>query len=264
MTTVTLGASPAVSPRRESFRAADPAWKRVYQLGGVAALIAVVFFFADIIIFVGGGAQPASAGEWFSLLQRDRVGGLLHLLFPDLLGLILLAPLVLSLYAVLRHTHAAYAALSAMLAFLGVALVLAANSNYALLYLGERYAAASSEAQRALFLAAAESALAQSTWGTGPLVAGALLEGALTLFSCLMLCDTVFGKRIGWLGIVAHGLDLAHAVAFLLLVPLVNTGTAVAVGTPLLAIGGTFQFFWYTLVGVRLLQLARQTSNANT
>jgi hypothetical protein len=173
----------------------------------------------------------------------------------------LVAPIMLALYAALRRANAAYSALAAALAFIGIALVFATNTNYSLINLSNQYAAATTEVYRSQLLAAAESALATGTWGTGPLMAGFLLEGALVIISIIMLPGDIFGKGIAYLGILAHGLDLAHAVVFLIFIPVFNTDVALAIGTPLLAIGGTLQLIWYPLVGRRLFQLA-QASNA--
>ncbi len=136
---------------------------------------------------------------------------------------------------------------------------LAANSNYCLVYLSDQYAAATTELQRSQLLAAAESALATGTWGTGPLIGGLLAEAALLTMSALMLQGGVFGRGVAYLGILAHGLDLAHAVVYLIVVPVAGATAAEAIGMPLLAIGGTLQLVWYPLVGRRLLQLGRQS-----
>ncbi|MDI7277735.1 MAG: hypothetical protein QME94_17285, partial [Anaerolineae bacterium] len=135
----------------------------------------------------------------------------------------------------------------------------AANANYSLIHLSNQYAAARTEAERSLLLAAGESTLATGMWGTGPLMAGLLLEGALLVISALMWPGRAFSRGIACLGIVAHGLDLAHAIVFLVAIPLLSTEVALAIGTPLLAVGGTLQLVWYPLVGRRLLQLGQQS-----
>jgi hypothetical protein len=239
----------------------DSTWKSLYRVGGAAALIATVLFLSDVIVLTTGGSMLSSAQSWFTLFQNNKVAGLLQLFFTDLIGVALVAPIILALYAALRRSNAAYSALAAALAFIGIALVFATNTNYSLLYLSHQYATATTEVERSQLLAAAESALAAGTWGTGPLMAGFLLEGALVIISIIMLPGDIFGKGIAYLGILAHGLDLAHAVVFLIFIPIFNTDVALAIGTPLLAIGGTLQLIWYPLVGRRLFQLAH-ASNA--
>ncbi|HEY6074835.1 MAG TPA: hypothetical protein VIV15_16000, partial [Anaerolineales bacterium] len=96
------------------------------------------------------------------------------------------------------------------------------------------------------------------TLGTGALLASLLLEGALLPFCVLMLPGRTFGKGIGYLGIVAHGLDVARSIVFLSLIPIFDADVASRIGVPLLAVGGTLQLVWYPWVGLRLWRLGRQ------
>lgn len=236
----------------------DPTWRSLCRVGGVAAFIATALFLSDIILLVAGGTPPSSAQDWFALLQDNRLAGLLQLFFTDLIGVALIGPIVLALYTNLRKANAAYSVLATTLAFVGIALVFATNSNYSLIALSDQYASATTEAQRALLLRTAESVIATGTSGTGILMAGLFLEGAFLIISIIMLQGTAFGKGIAYLGIVAHGLDLAHSIVFLIFIPVFNADLALAIGTPLLAAGGTFQLIWYPLVGWKLLQLGRK------
>jgi hypothetical protein len=202
---------------------ADPAWKSLYKVGGVAPLIATALFVVDIILLVAGGVAPDSAQAWFTVLQNDRGAGLLQLFFTDIVGVVLVIPVVLALYVVLRRSSPAWPALAIAFALVGIPLVFATNANYSLITLSDQYAAATAEAERAALLAAGESVITAGA-GTGPLMATFL-----------------------------------HAVAFLVLTPVTNPQTAYAIGVPLLAIGGTLQLVWYPFVGLKLLQLGRRT-----
>ena len=146
------------------------------------------------------------------------------------------------------------------LAFIGIAVIFATNTNYSMIYLTDQYAAAATDIQRAQLLTAGESTLATGVWGTGPLVAGLLVESALVILSVVMLQDRahVFGKGTAYVGILAHGLDVAHSIVFLIFIPIFNSDLALTIGTSLLAIGGTLQLIWYPLVGRRLLQLGQK------
>ena len=74
--------------------------------------------------------------------------------------------------------------------------------------LSEKYAAATTEATRAQFLAAGEAILATDIWhGTGAIIGGILVQSSAVLISVVMLHSTVFGKITAYLGIVMHGLD---------------------------------------------------------
>jgi hypothetical protein len=167
-------------------------------------------------------------------------------------------PICIALFAAFRRTNeVVYAAFAAGLACLGIAIVLATNINYSLLYFNDQYAVATA-AQRSQIVTAGESFVALLN-GTGPLMGGLFIESAFVIISIVMLRSRVFSKRIAYLGLVAHGLDVAHSIVLLIMVPLFNAATAVTIGVALLAIGGTLQLIWYPLVGRRLIQLGRDT-----
>jgi len=238
-------------------------WGSLYKLAGVAALTAAGLFLIDVLILAIAGPLPDSADGWFTLLHHDRPAALLKLFFTDLIGIALIAPIVLGIYVALRQKSPALALLAAAFSFVGIALVLATNPNFVLIHLSDRYAAASTNPERASLLTEADLVLASGSWGTGTLIGSFLLEGALLTVSILMVREPHFGKAVGYLGIVAHGLDFAHALVFLFMVPLFNTALALAIGTPLLAVGGTLQLIWYPLTATRLLRLSKLPTSSS-
>jgi hypothetical protein len=240
--------------------ATEAQWRVIFRIGGVTALIAAALFLSDIIVMLSGIPMPATAREWFDLMQQDRVKGLLELFFSDLFGLALLIPFIAGLYGALRRAHPVYAALTLLVAFVGMAVIFAISPNYAMLYLHDQLAAATTEAQRLQILTGGETLFTTAMWSTGFLMAGLLLEGAMLIFSTLMLRSGVFGRWPAWLGILGHGLDCLHFIALLALIPVLGTDQAAAIGMPLLPIGGTFQLVWYPLVALRLLKLGRRDS----
>ena len=236
---------------------ADVQWKGLCRIGGATALVASVLFLSDIVVLVTGVPMPGSASDLFALMQGNKVAGILELFFTDLAGLTLLIPFVFGLYAVLRRAHAGYAALATVVVVVGIGMVLGTNSNYSLIYLSDQYAAASTELQRSQILATAESVFATSMWSTGFLAAGLLVEGAMLVFSILMLQSGTFSKWVAYLGILGHGLDFLHTIVLLILILAVSPALASAIGGPLLAVGGTFQLIWYPLAALRLFQLGK-------
>ena len=76
----------------------DPRWRDLYIAGGVAALVAVLFFRrnfgTEMVAFKGFGifqvpmVHPSTAAGWFALLQDDALVGLL----TDPIGEVALAP----------------------------------------------------------------------------------------------------------------------------------------------------------------------------
>jgi hypothetical protein len=234
----------------------EASWQSLCKIGGVAALIAAVLFVGDIVVLITGNAMLSSANSWFTLMQTDRVAGLLQLFFTDLVGVALMYPICFALFVAFRRTNeVVYAAFATGLACLGIVIVLATNINYSLLYFNDQYTAATA-AQRSQIATAGESFVALLN-GTGPLTGGLFIESAFVIVSIIMLRSSIFSKRLAYLGLVAHGLDVAHSIVLLVMVPLFNSATATTIGVAFLTIGGTLQLIWYPLVGRRLIQLGR-------
>jgi hypothetical protein len=157
--------------------------------------------------------------------------------------------LFLGLFAALREADCGPVILATGLAFAGVTLVLATPSALSMLSLGDKYAAATTDQARSQLLAAGEAILAADMWhGTGAIIGGILLQSGAVLVSVVMLRTRVFSRTTACVGIVTHGLDLAHAV----LGPFVPLA-----GVVLMAIAGPLYLAWFPLVGRRLLRLGR-------
>jgi hypothetical protein len=235
--------------RAPSDATADSGWRSICRIGGVSALILIAYSLATMVQLVLLGGQPTTAAEAFDLLQRNRLVGLLRLDVPTLFVMPLYYLLFSGIYAGLRRTDRALAGLATALAFVGVTLFLATPSALSLASLSDKYTAASSQALRDQLTAAAEAILAADMWhGTGAIIGGILLQTAAVWVSVLMLRGNVFGKPTAYVGILTHGLDLAHIIAGLL---------APKAGFVLMAIGGPLYLVWFPLVGRRLLQLGR-------
>lgn len=227
---------------------------RLYRIGGIAALILIIYSLATIIQLSLLGGQPTTAVEAFSLLQHHRVVGLLRLDLPTVFILPLYYLLFLGLFAALFQTDRAQAVLSTCLAFAGVTLVLATPTALSMIPLSEKYAVATSEAAKTQLLAAGETIMATDLWhGTGAIVGAILLQCGAVLISVVMLRSKVFGRPTAYVGIVTHSLDLAH-IAFGLFLP--------GAGFIFMAIAGPLYPVWFFLVGKRLLQL-REPGSAN-
>jgi hypothetical protein len=219
------------------------------RLGAMAALILLAYSVLMIIVLTWLGAPPRTAQDCFDLLQKNVWAGLLRL---DLLT-ILVMPVFYFLYAglfsAMHRSSLPLTALSTALAFVGVTLVLSTPSVLSLVHLSKEYAAATTEARRTLLLAAGEAVMSTDMWhSTGAMIGGALLQLAGVLISVAMLRTRIFNKLTGSLGIVTHGLDLAHILIGLF---------APAAGVVLMVIAGPLYLIWFPLVGRRLYQLGR-------
>src|SRR4030043_1323037 len=96
---------------------ADSAWKGLYKVGAAAALIMVVAFFPIQIIAFSMAPIPTTAVDWFTLLQNNRLLGLLDLDLLYVADQALLIPIFLALYVALRRANKAYMTLAKFFGF---------------------------------------------------------------------------------------------------------------------------------------------------
>jgi hypothetical protein len=244
-------------PGRATFGESDASeWNYLCRIGGIAGLILIFYSLATIVQLLVLGGQPATAAEAFKLLQRDRIVGLLRLDLPTVVAMPLYYLLFLGLFAALRRTDRANATLSTSLAFVGVTLLLATPTALSMISLSQKYATATTEATRNQLLAAGEAILAADIWhGTGAIMGGILVQSGAVLISMVMLRGSVFSRTTAYLGILMHGLDLAHIV-FGLFLPVA--------GVVLMAIAGPLYPVWLFLVGRTLLQLPAKGSSSSS
>jgi hypothetical protein len=224
-------------------------WIGLCRLGAAAALILLVYCVATMVVLAWLGGPPTTAQQCFELMQRNLPTALFRL---DVLTIIVM-PMFYFLYAglfgAMHRSRLSLSALSTALAFVGVTLVLGSTSVLSSLHLSNQYAAATTDARKTLLLAAGEAVMSTDMWhSTGAAMGGSLLQLAGVLISIAMLQSKVFSKLTGYLGIVTHGLDLAHILIGLF----VPTG-----GVFLMMLAGPLYLVWLPLVGRRLHQLGR-------
>ena len=228
-------------------------WKSLYKMVGVTAVIFLVYSLVTMIVLIAIGGQPESAQEGFTMLQSNRVMGLLRLDVLTVLVMPLYYLLFLGLYIALKETHAVYAAIAVVFGMAGVTLFLATPSVFSWLALSDKFAVATSEAQKALLLAGGEAILASDMWhGSGALMGGVLMQTATTLFSIAMLSSKAFGKATAYVGVVTHGLDLAH----LLVGFFIPAG-----GIILMMVAGPLYLIWFPLLARDFFRLSKSDSN---
>lgn len=171
-----------------------------------------------------------------ALLRLDVLTTLYHLLF-------------LGLYIALSKTHEMGVTLMLLLGCAGLTLFLAAPSFVSWITLSDKFALATDNGQKILLLAAGETILVTDLWhSSSAFVGGLLLQTSTLLISVVMLRGDTFRKSTTWVGVVTHGLDLAH-IPFRLFIP--------PVGVCPLMIGGTLYLAWFPLLTWDFFRLAR-------
>ena len=249
MSTPNIGALPARQQRLAESHAepADVAWKSLYKIGGAAALITAVLMPIQVLVFIiWPPPLEGTVSDWFALFQSNRLIGLIDLDLLLVADQVLLVPILLALYVALRRISASIMLIATALGFVGIILFIVANPAVEMLSLSDRYAAATTDAQRASILAAGQAMLAG--WQGTAFHAGYLLASvAGVAIPLVMLRTTIFGKAIAYLGL------LANAVGLGLYLPVI--------GLFLALFSVVFLECWYILLARRLFQFGQGVAN---
>ena len=232
--------------------AAGPGWKAFYTMGGAAVLITVLVVLAEIAIGFLPGVTLASQRtvtviDWFTLFQNNWFLGLRNLGLLNLIGAAFLTPAFLAMYFALRREHEPWAALGAILFFMGMAIYLASNRAFAMLSLSGQYASATTDTQRTLLAAAGQTMLVEGLSRVGIF----LIDSAGLVLSAVMMRGKVFGRAAACAGIVGNSLMIVFEIILAFAPAWFNVGIFVAM------CGGVSIMVWYLLVGRRLLLLGR-------
>src|SRR5512133_1885162 len=139
----------------------DRRWTTLYRVGAAAALISALFIPIQIVVFlVWPPPLDGTAVDWFTLLHNHELAGLVDLDLLLVADNVLLIPILLALYVALRRAHESVLTIAVALGFVGILMYLASNPAVQMATLADRYATASTDAQRATAAAAGEAMLA--------------------------------------------------------------------------------------------------------
>ena len=180
---------------------ADSNWKSLYKAGGVAALAVLLFIPIQMIVFFVW-PPPSTVLGWFTLFQDNAFVGLLDLDLLLIVDYALMGLTFLALWAALRRTSQSVMAIGLTTELVGVTTYFASTPAFEMLSLSNLYTAATTDAERSIFLAAGQGMIA--TWqGTAFNVSYILGAIALLIVSVVMLRSRVFSKTTAYVGILA-------------------------------------------------------------
>ena len=227
---------------------ADSRWKGLYRIGGVAILLTLGFYLTELIVFsVANRPFPATMNDWFSLFQESKLLGLFYLNSLDMISIALMGPMFLALYRALRHENETWMIVAVFFACVGIPVFIAPRSaSLAMLSLSDKFAAATTDAQRSQILTVGESAtLGQPT----PQTLGFLfIAVAVLIVSVVMLRSKSFGKVTAYVGMLSSILTLVGFVSVVIAPPIAEF---------LMVAGMVPWAIWWILIARRLLQLGR-------
>jgi hypothetical protein len=221
---------------------ADPRWSWLYTIGGAAALFAVAMIPIQLVVFIAWG-QPDTARGWFTLLESNGFAGLLAFELLFVVNAVVGISTTLALYVALRRVNESFMAIALVLGLLEAVAFVVARPALEMLYLSNQYADAATDAQKVLFLAAAETMLAISH-GTAFHVGINLFSVYYLIVALVMLRSDDFGRTTTYAGVAAA---------------ILNWGLYVpgGIGLFLFTLSVLPLAIWNVLIARRLFQLGR-------
>lgn len=219
-------------------------WHGLYRIGGAAAVIMVVYIPIPIVLFIAS-PPPETVLEFFALFQSNKLLGLVGMDLLYLLANVLAIPMYLAFYVALRRVSESAMLVATTVGLIAVAALFAARPAFEMLILSDQYAVATTEAERAVLLAAGEAMLA-IFHGTAFQLHYVLGSISLLMIAVVMLRSDIFSKPTAYVGIVASLTGLG------LYVP--KIGVAISI----LSVVGLW--VWYILIARRFFQLGKGAS----
>ena len=221
---------------------ADSTWNWLYKVGGIAALIIVVLIPIQSLIFIAY-PPPSTVLDFFTLFHNNKILGLLDLDLLLTVNNVLLILIYLAIYTALRRANESFMTIALTVGLVGIVLYLVSReATFSMLSLSEQYAAATTEAQRSMFLAAGQTMLTIYN-GTAFDLSYVLGGVVILIISVVMLHSNIFSKATANVGIL---------MGILMLIP----PTVGPIGLILSLISLVPTFIWLILIARRLFQLS--------
>ena len=228
----------------------DPDGKWIYRAGGIATFLLVIGYFLTFPLYASAGIAPTGAEARLIHYARHLTEwwGILGLMvFTDLLYILVWLALYQALKGINRNMMLLALAFKGLFVVLDLAIMW--TNHTALFNLSSAYAAATTDAQRALLVAAASapSAVLDSFLVTIYII---LFPSFGSLFAGFVMFKGIFSKGTAYLTLAIGITGILSVVDPLIFGP----------SDPMHIINALLATVWYLLVGWRLYQLGRQTN----
>ena len=202
----------------------DPEGKWMYRVSGIAAFVLVVGYFLTFPIYFWVGDQPASGVEAQLAYFAEHAGGWWAIVFLMVFTDLLIVPIFFGIYLALKHVNKGLILVAlAFKAFLFVILDLAVTwmAYSTMIIAGSNYAVATTEAQKAVFVATASypsAMLVSPLLGTYAILIpslGVLFAGLVMLKGVFTRATAYFALAAGLTGILFMGSYISDSLAVL-------------------------------------------------
>jgi len=224
----------------------DTSWKGLYRWGGISALLVGVLFIIAIPLYFVMGPQP-SGGEAILKYYSSQTTLAYSSWGTGILADVLFVPVVLALYLALKgvNKNAMLTATGFGGLFIALDLGVTTIASVALASLSQNYTAATTDVQRAAYVATANYALAITTVSAP--VYSILILSIWLLITALVMLKGIFSRVTAYLGIVASIVGFVYSIS--LFVPALAMADVIAV---------VLYVIWLLLVGSRLYKLGKR------
>ncbi len=236
-----------MSAQKMMVNTVDPDGKWLYRVGGISALVLGIAYIITIPLYIHAGAQPSGGEAWLKYLALNTT------VWWAILGLsvltdLLFVPVALSLYLALKGVNRNAMLLATAFVGLFIVLDLAVTwSNYAsLITLSGHYAAATNDAQRAAYVAAATYASAVLASSLEAVYSILVLSFGILMIGLVML-KGIFRKSTAYLGLVTGILGIVSVAG-----PFFVSTLSVTI-----IITSVLTTIWVLFVGYRLYRLGK-------
>ncbi len=228
----------------------DPDGKWIYRVGGLSAIVLAIGYLLTIpvTILYAGGFPPLGAEARLAFFADHAAGWWVAtalMVFTDLLYV----PVFLALYHVLKGFNKYMMLLAFACAGLFVVLDLAVTWTAfpSLIILSGNYAAATSDAQRAIIVAAAgyPSAIVDSPLSG---IYAILFPGLGELLASLVMRKGIFSKTLAYMGVIAGVCGILAGIGPIFISELETAQY----------INASLAMIWFFFAGVKLYKLSQQ------
>lgn len=222
----------------------------MYKSGGIAALVIAVLLVGEVFVY-GATPQVNTVQAIIAMFNDNWLIGLLNFDLLGMIAYIFFIPMTLAIYLTVHRKSESLSLTGAALFFVGIAAFFATNTAFAMLSLSSLYAAAVSEAEKAMLLAAGR--VMETLFDINAFqVSYVIVSAAWVMIGAAMLRSGIFGKVCSWAGILAGAAGIvAVALEHATFVPAYLT-TAIAFYFAAIV----FLLVWVILTGLRLLRLS--------
>lgn len=181
---------------------------QLYRWGGAAAAVSVTLYIVALLMFVLMAETPTSSGqEMLAYIEAHRAGYVARqVLWAIPNGLLMVT--FLALAVALFHVDRALAVVAGLLTVaswaIAVGWVTTGDGSFAMVTLADRYADASSDAERVALAGGAEALMALND---APAANGVLQTAGILLMG-ILLVKSSWSRGFAWLGVVTGALGI--------------------------------------------------------